>query len=169
MRCHGNIAMYKIYLSKRLCLNSIHRGLKLEVVDITNLYYSRMRRDYITPTVGIYHYKTDINPIMPLYLIIFISFTGCAMMVTLFVQIESVTRTTRDYIVRVYYNPVIGGIADRLGWKRFGRRWCGNIHGYRTNVGFRLDHWVVLYYYILVFISIHWYPNHSLASKQSIA
>lgn len=93
--------MYKIYLSKRLCLNSIHRGLKLEVVDIINLYYSRMRRDYITPTVGIYHYKTDINPIMPLYLIIFISFTGCAMMVTLFVQIESVTRTTRDYIVRV--------------------------------------------------------------------
>ena len=59
------------------------------------------------PTAGIYHYKTDINSIMPLYLLIFISFSGCAMMVTLFVQIESVTRTTRDYIVRVYYKPYI--------------------------------------------------------------
>jgi hypothetical protein len=43
--------------------------------------------------------KTDLHPLMPLYLIIFISFTGCAMIVTLFVPIESVTRTTRDYIL----------------------------------------------------------------------
>ena len=37
--------MNKIHLSKGLCLNSIHWGLKLEVIDIINLYYSRMRRD----------------------------------------------------------------------------------------------------------------------------
>jgi MFS family permease len=82
-------------------------------------------------------HKTDLHPLMPLYLLIFIAFTGYAMMVTLFVPMlmhhngffeGSATRSARviySGILLALYplgqflgSPVIGSVSDRFGRKR---------------------------------------------------
>ncbi len=81
--------------------------------------------------------KTDLHPLMPLYLVIFIAFIGYSMMVTLFVPMlmhdygffhPSVTRSTRTIYVGILLalyplgqfigSPVIGSLSDRFGRKR---------------------------------------------------
>lgn len=81
--------------------------------------------------------KTDLHPILPLYLVILIAFTGYGLMVTIFIPMlmhgsgffdESVTRATRviySGILLALYPlgqflgaPVIGSLGDRFGRKR---------------------------------------------------
>ena len=81
--------------------------------------------------------KTDIHPLMPLYLVIFIGFIGYSMMVTLFVPMlmydhaffgGEVTRAAKTTVIGVLLalyplgqfigSPVIGALSDRFGRKR---------------------------------------------------
>lgn len=84
------------------------------------------------------HHETDIHPLLPLYLVIFIAFCGYAMMVTIFVPMlmhddgnfftSAVSQSTRVIyggILLALYPfgqflgaPVIGALADRFGRKR---------------------------------------------------
>lgn len=80
---------------------------------------------------------TDLHPLLPLYLVIFIAFTGYAMMVTLFIpmlaysdgffdkSISSSTKVIYGGILLALYPlgqffgaPVIGSFADKFGRKR---------------------------------------------------
>jgi len=86
---------------------------------------------------GIQPNKTDLHPLIPLYMLIFIAFTGYAMMVTLFIPMlvhdtsflgTSVSRSTAliyGGILLALYPlgqflgaPVIGSFADKFGRKR---------------------------------------------------
>lgn len=81
--------------------------------------------------------KTDLHPLMPLYLVIFIGFIGYSMMVTLFVPMlmydhaffgGEVTRAAKTSTIGVLLalyplgqfigSPVIGALSDRFGRKR---------------------------------------------------
>jgi len=82
-------------------------------------------------------HKTDLHPLMPLYLLIFIAFTGYAMMVTLFVPMlmhhNGFFEGSATHSARVIYSgillalyplgqflgsPVIGSVSDRFGRKK---------------------------------------------------
>ena len=86
---------------------------------------------------GVQPYKTDLHPIMPLYVVIFIAFIGYAMMVTIFVTMlvrdpgffdASVSQSTKMFysgILLALYPlgqfigaPIIGSLADKKGRKR---------------------------------------------------
>lgn len=86
---------------------------------------------------GVRPYKTDLHPIMPLYMVIFIAFIGYAMMVTIFVTMlvrdpgffgASVSQSTKllySGILLALYPlgqfigaPIIGSLADKKGRKR---------------------------------------------------
>ncbi len=88
-------------------------------------------------SAGIQPNKTDLHPLMPLYLLIFIAFTGYAMMVTLFIPMlvhdtgflgASVSHSTAliyGGILLALYPlgqflgaPVIGSFADKFGRKK---------------------------------------------------
>lgn len=81
--------------------------------------------------------RTDMHPLLPLYLVILIAFTGYGLMVTIFIPMlmqgtgffdESVTRSTKviySGILLALYPlgqfigaPVIGSLGDRFGRKR---------------------------------------------------
>ena len=80
--------------------------------------------------------KTDLHPLMPLYLVIFIGFIGYSMMVTLFVpmlmydhaffggEVSRAAKTTTIGVLLALYplgqfigSPVIGALSDRFGRK----------------------------------------------------
>jgi len=88
-------------------------------------------------SAGMRSSKTDLHPLLPLYLIIFVAFIGYSMMVTLFVPMlmhphgfldDSVIRSTRTIYVGILLAlyplgqfigaPVIGSFSDRYGRKR---------------------------------------------------
>ncbi len=81
--------------------------------------------------------KTDLHPLMPLYLVILIAFTGYSMMVTIFVpmlmydhaffggEVSRAVKTTVIGVLLALYplgqligSPVIGALSDRFGRKR---------------------------------------------------
>ena len=88
--------------------------------------------------VGLQPHKTNIHPLFPLYLVIFIAFCGYAMMVTIFVPMlmhddGKFFTTTVSQSTRVIYGgillalypfgqflgaPVIGALADKFGRKK---------------------------------------------------
>lgn len=82
-------------------------------------------------------FTTDLHPLMPLYLVIFIGFIGYSMMVTLFVpmlmydhaffggEVSRAAKTTTIGVLLALYplgqfigSPVIGALSDRFGRKR---------------------------------------------------
>ncbi len=82
-------------------------------------------------------FATDLHPLMPLYLVIFIAFIGYSMMVTIFVpmlmydhaffggEVSRGTKTTVIGVLLALYplgqfigSPVIGSLSDRFGRKR---------------------------------------------------
>lgn len=88
-------------------------------------------------SAGIRSTKTDLHPLLPLYLLIFIAFTGYAMMVTLFIPMlivdtgflgKSVPHSTAliygGILLALYPlgqflgSPIIGSFADRFGRKK---------------------------------------------------
>ncbi len=88
-------------------------------------------------SAGIQPAKTDLHPLMPLYLIILIAFSGYGLMVSIFIPMlmhgsgffeESIPRATKviygGVLLALYPlgqllgSPVIGSFADRFGRKR---------------------------------------------------
>jgi MFS family permease len=82
-------------------------------------------------------FKTDLHPLMPLYLVILIAFIGYSMMVTIFVpmlmydhaffggEVSRAVKTTTIGVLLALYplgqligSPVIGGLSDRYGRKK---------------------------------------------------